>query len=37
MLKEKEKALEYFRKLETHPSPQLRQYAGEWIEKLKKN
>lgn len=34
MLKENEKALEYFKKLETHPAPQLRQYAKEWIEKL---
>ncbi|GAB4366282.1 MAG: tetratricopeptide repeat protein [Spirochaetales bacterium] len=33
-LKENEKALEYFRKLETHPSPQLRKYAAEWIQKL---
>ena len=37
MLKEKEKALEYFRKIENHPAPQIRNYALEWIEKLKKN
>ncbi len=35
MLKEHEKAIEYFRKLETHPVLQLRQYAAEWIQKLK--
>lgn len=34
MLKEHAKALEYFQRLETHPSPQLRQYASEWIRKL---
>ncbi|MCX7787827.1 MAG: hypothetical protein N2442_09030 [Spirochaetes bacterium] len=35
MLRENEKALEYFKKLQTHPAPQLRQYASEWIQNLK--
>lgn len=34
-LKENDKALHYFRKLENHPDPRLRQYAEERIKKLK--